>query len=173
MHCTIITLYEVSLISITLKSSIYVMWREEMHVINNCIYPQRMNPYSLSHKNEVKKTTLITHRIIIIIDGNLYQNCILLPHTYTCTYKTPSTLFFLHFPLFLDAKEKRNRKTLKIDVVKRYVRDSLSHYLMLFLTWYFCFYLWYAIDVILPPKCNISCTLVGRQCESFVVFGIK
>lgn len=80
--------------------------------------------------------------------------------THTFTYRTPSTLFFLHFTLFLDAKRKKkqeNRKTLKIDVVKRYVRDSLSHYLMLFLTWYFCFYLWYTIYVIFVlQKCNIS-----------------
>lgn len=119
---------------------------QKMHIlINNCctrtycLDYQHMNPYSLSltKNTKVKKTTLITHRIIIIIDGNLFQNCILLPHTHTHIYPkyTPSMLFFLHFTCFWTQKEKkRNRKTFKIDVVKRYVRDSLSHYLMLFLT---------------------------------------
>lgn len=154
------------------------------YIINNCLYTYvhialttstHESIFFITEKNtEVKKTTLITHRIIIIIDGNLFQNCILLPHTYIYTKIYTIDVVFLTLYLFLDAEgKKRNRKTFKIDVVKRYVRDSLSHYLMLFLTWYFCFYLRYYYRCYIAPECNISCTLVDRQCESFVVVCIK
>lgn len=117
------------------------------------------HPYSLSHKKEETDTNNSSHH-----HHHWWKSSPKLHFTSTHIHSYNTLLmllFFLHFTLLLDAKE--NRKTLKIDVVKRYVRDSsfplfnviFDVILLFLLVVYDRFYI--------APKCNISCTVVGSE----------